>query len=132
MLGLVELSGITGMSTSTLSTLLHRARKNRESGKSTPNDIPEPDIYFGSSPVWSQETVHEWLKARAEGPNANRVKRAVDPEKSISTGSAVPIAAHSEAADEGEHGVEEAPAQRHPRVSALISRVRSLKNTAPR
>lgn len=89
--GFVELSKVTGMSTSTLSTLLHRARRNREAGKSTPNDIPEPDHYFGSSPVWKPETVQTWLKARVDGPNANRVKRVVDPERSVQLGEAVPL-----------------------------------------
>lgn len=132
--GFTELSGVTGMSTSTLSTLLHRARKNREAGKSTPNDIPEPDHYFGSSPVWKPETVHAWLKDRAEGPNANRVKRVVDPDKSVQTGVATPLEREAditvvEAVVETPEPVAE---KKHPRVSALIARVKARKNAQPR
>ncbi|TXH08338.1 MAG: hypothetical protein E6R04_10860 [Spirochaetes bacterium] len=89
--GFADLSEITGMSTSTLSTLLHRGRKNRALGKHFPNDIPEPDGKFGTSPVWRHETVQEWLTERASGEGAARVKRAVDPEKSLSSGKAVPV-----------------------------------------
>lgn len=103
--GFVEVSKVTGMSTSTLSTLLHRARRNREAGKSSPNDIPEPDNYFGSSPVWKLETVQAWLKARAEGPNANRVKRAVDPELSVQLGEAVPLERADESGGDTAHRV---------------------------
>jgi hypothetical protein len=89
--GFIELSAVTGMSTSTLSTLLHRSRRNREKNKSTSNDIPEPDTYFGLSPVWTEDTVRTWLVKRATGTGAMRVKRAVDPEQSLARGSAVPL-----------------------------------------
>lgn len=89
--GFADLAEITGMSTSTLSTLLHRGRKNRSQGKNFPNDIPEPDGKFGTSPVWRHDTVQEWLTVRASGEGAARVKRAVDPEKSLSSGRAVPV-----------------------------------------
>jgi hypothetical protein len=89
--GFADLSEITGMSTSTLSTLLHRGRKNRAQGKNFPNDIPEPDGKFGTSPVWRHDTVQEWLTVRASGEGAARVKRAVDPERSLSSGKAVPV-----------------------------------------
>jgi len=91
--GFAELSSVTGMSTSTLSTLLHRSRANREEGKSTPNDIPEPDALFGMSPAWKEATVLAWLQVRAKSP---RVKRAVDPEQSLKQGRAVPLTQNSE------------------------------------
>lgn len=91
--GFADLSEITGMSTSTLSTLLHRGRKNRAAGKDFPNDIPEPDGRFGTSPVWKHDTIHAWLTERASGDGAARVKRAVDPDKSLDKGKAVPVKA---------------------------------------
>lgn len=89
--GFVELSAVTGMSTSTLSTLLHRSRSHRKIGKFIANDIPEPDTYLGASPIWLKSTVEKWLDARANGPSSVRVRRAVDPVESIKRGRAVPL-----------------------------------------
>lgn len=89
--GLAELSEITGMSTSTLSTLLHRSRRNRAKGLEFPNDIPEPDVYFGLSPTWHPDTIRTWLVERAFGKDSVRVKKPVDPYRSLEKGRAVPL-----------------------------------------
>lgn len=94
--GFVELSAVTGMSTSTLSTLLHRSRFHRKTGKIIANDIPEPDAYLGASPVWFQSTVEKWLDTRANGPDSVRVRRAVNPKESIKRGRAVPLDSEEE------------------------------------
>lgn len=91
LISFADLSQITGMSESTLSTLLHRSRRNRSEGRVIPNDLPEPDTYYGSSPTWSDATVLNWLRARASGDGARRVKRVVDPEKSLEQRRAVPL-----------------------------------------
>ena len=90
---LEDLARVTGMSSSTLATLLHRSRVNRRNGKVSPNDVPEPDAVYGMAPVWAEDTVREWLIARAASP---RVRRAVDPIQSIEQGRAVPLAIATE------------------------------------
>lgn len=130
--GFAELSKITGMSTSTLSTLLHRSRHNRSEGRVHPNDIPEPDMYFGLSPAWHRDTVRAWLVSRASGTDAGRVKKAVDPDKSLNAGYAVPL--ESMVQTTIEQNLEITPAKQHlvpeqtlrARVSELMNRVRSL------
>lgn len=92
---LEDLARVTGMSSSTLATLLHRSRVNRRNGKVSPNDVPEPDAVYGMAPVWTESTVREWLTVRAESP---RVRRAVDPIQSIEQGRAVPLAVTTESA----------------------------------
>lgn len=131
--GFADLSRITGMSTSTLGTLLHRSRRNRAAGRKHPNDIPEPDMYFGLSPTWHRDTVRAWLVERASGVDADRVKCAVDPDKSLEAGYAVPLTPDEETAPETSPTREEAAARtplpksvRRARVSELMSRVRSL------
>lgn len=89
--GFAELSAVTGMSTSTLNTLLHRSRTNRKADKCSENDIPEPDSYLGSSPVWLRDTVERWLTRRARGASSTRAKRLVDPQESLRQGRAVPL-----------------------------------------
>lgn len=124
--GFAELSAVTGMSTSTLSTLLHRSRVNRDAGKGTANDIPEPDAMFGMSPAWAEATVRTWLEARAVSP---RVKRAVDPERSLKEGRAVPLKADNVAvargADNTAHS-EPAPPAGDEEPDTLRGRIRSL------
>jgi len=94
-----DLANVTGMSTSTIATLLHRSRVNRKAGKVSPNDVPEPDDVYGMAPVWTEGTVREWLSARATSP---RVRRAVDPSRSIQEGRAVPLAVTAEPVDADE------------------------------
>lgn len=88
-----DLARVTGMSTSTVATLLHRSRGNRKSGKVFPNDVPEPDAVYGMAPVWAESTVQEWLTVRASSP---RVRRAVHPILSIEEGRAVPLVSTTE------------------------------------
>lgn len=125
--GFAELSAVTGMSTSTLSTLLHRSRVNRESGKGTPNDIPEPDALFGMSPAWTEGTVRAWLTARA---SSARVKRAVDPEKSLKEGRAVPLETEIAATVISGNGKDSSPAavtaEANEDAATLRGKIRSL------
>lgn len=135
--GFVELAAVTGMSTSTLSTLLHRSRTHRKAGKIVANDIPEPDTYLGASPVWFKGTVERWLDARATGPSSVRVRRVVDPKESIKQGRAVPLEAETtpEPVDETEDSVKTVP-PRNKAVAAIgrfrdraKARYRSINDT---
>lgn len=102
-----DLAKVTGMSTATIATLLHRSRVNRRSGKVSPNDVPEPDAVYGMAPVWTEATVRAWLEARAASP---RVRRAVDPVLSMKQGRAVPLGVTTESA------TTEPPTEKEPTV----------------
>jgi len=108
---LEDLARVTGMSSSTLATLLHRSRVNRRNGKVSPNDVPEPDAVYGMVPVWAEDTVREWLTVRAASP---RVRRAVDPIQSIEQGRAVPLAVATESA------ITEPSAEKEPAVTPTL------------
>lgn len=41
-----------------------RAAKNRRAGSPRPGDLPAPDNTFGRSPVWTEQTVADWIAAR--------------------------------------------------------------------
>lgn len=41
-----------------------RAKRNRAAGTPRAGDLPEPDQWFGNSPVWLEETVERWLGDR--------------------------------------------------------------------
>ena len=43
------------------------ARRHRAEGNPRPGDMPEPDAYYGQSPVWKASTVEKWI-ARRPGP----------------------------------------------------------------
>lgn len=89
--GFKELSEVTGMTTCVLSTNLHRARTRREKGTPFNTDMPEPDKYIGSSPVWTEDTVRAWLTVRASDNTDVRVLKPVDPSESLRLRRAVPI-----------------------------------------
>lgn len=44
----------------------HRRKAARSGDPSwiRPGDLPEPDLYFGQSPVWRASTIDDWLKTR--------------------------------------------------------------------
>lgn len=54
---------------------LTRSKSRREEGKELPTDVPEPDIVIGRSPVWSVESLENWLKAREESRQTTLLKR---------------------------------------------------------
>lgn len=45
-------------------TYHQRARQNRRNGVEKPGDLPEPDRYFGKTPVWKETTIKKWMKNR--------------------------------------------------------------------
>ena len=123
---LEDLARVTGMSSSTLATLLHRSRVNRRNGKVSPNDVPEPDAVYGMVPVWAEDTVREWLTVRAASP---RVRRAVDPIQSIEQGRAVPLAVTTESAI-AEPSVEKEPSVTPTLRTKLSSFVKSRRRNS--
>lgn len=54
---------------------LTRSKSRREAGNPLPTDVPEPDIIIGRSPVWSVESLENWLRAREEARRAVILKR---------------------------------------------------------
>ncbi|MCA4741560.1 hypothetical protein H8Z64_23990 [Mycobacterium avium subsp. hominissuis] len=41
-----------------------RANRRRAAGKPRPGDLPEPDHFFGRTPVWRLSTITQWQAAR--------------------------------------------------------------------
>ena len=91
LLGFKDLADVTGMKTTVLSTNLHRARARRKEGIVFNTDLPEPDKYIGSSPVWTEDTILAWLRIRASVDADVRILKPVDPEQSLAQRRAVPI-----------------------------------------
>lgn len=63
-----RLAKVTGIDTRTLVVYLNRARELRRAGKGTAAHLPDPDMRFGTSPCWREDTIRGWLKARETSP----------------------------------------------------------------
>lgn len=70
-LGYDELAEKLGISVNSARTYNGRAQRHRRQAEETgdqtlvrPGDLPEPDKYFGNSPVWKEATIDRWLKNR--------------------------------------------------------------------
>jgi hypothetical protein len=90
--GFKEMSQVTGMTEGGLSTNLHRARARRKEGKEFNTDMPEPDKYIGSSPVWTEDTFLAWLVVRASDNTDVRILKPIDPVESLRQRKPIPLA----------------------------------------
>lgn len=90
--GFKEMSQVTGMTEGVLSTNLHRARARRKEGKEFNTDMPEPDKYIGSSPVWTEDTFLAWLTIRASDNTDVRILKPIDPVESLRQRKPIPLA----------------------------------------
>lgn len=59
-----EVAKMIGVAYNTVRYYLQQARANRSLGVLKAADLPEPDRFFGRSPVWRRSTIEAWVKAR--------------------------------------------------------------------
>lgn len=64
--GVAELIGVKATS---VRMYAKRSKLRRAEGKSTPGDLPAPDMMFGRTPVWKRSTIEAWREARRDRPN---------------------------------------------------------------
>lgn len=63
-LTLSDVAAVIGVGIDSMRVYHQRAARNRRTGKPRPGDLPPPDETFGRSPVWSDETISEWIEQR--------------------------------------------------------------------
>lgn len=79
LLGYEELAEKLGISVDSARTYNGRAHRHRRMAEKhndpsliRPGDLPEPDAYFGQSPVWKESTIDRWIKNRpGQGVNVD-------------------------------------------------------------
>lgn len=63
-LTLADIARVIGVGIDSMRVYHQRAARNRRMNEPRPGDLPKPDETFGRSPVWSAETVSEWIAQR--------------------------------------------------------------------
>lgn len=63
-LTLADIARVIGVGVDSMRVYHQRAAKNRRAKTPRPGDLPAPDETFGRSPVWSSDTISEWIDAR--------------------------------------------------------------------
>lgn len=77
-LTLADVARVIGVGVDSMRVYHQRAMRNRRRNAPKPGDLPEPDETFGRSPVWSAETITEWINSRpgrGAGGGRPRVQR---------------------------------------------------------
>jgi predicted DNA-binding transcriptional regulator AlpA len=70
-----EVAKMLGVAYNTVRYYLQQARANRHAGTPKPGDLPEPDRFFGRSPVWRRSTIEAWVPLRpGKGVGGGRPK----------------------------------------------------------
>ncbi|QYC54386.1 helix-turn-helix DNA binding domain protein [Microbacterium phage Pickles13] len=76
-LTLADIARVIGVGIDSMRVYHQRASRNRRAGETKPGDLPAPDETFGRSPVWSSDTVTEWIASRpGRGAGGGRPPRA--------------------------------------------------------